>query len=778
MSKNTFQLHTARPGRGDHGIQRRTRGPRRARHRWRHRHRQAPAPRSSPPTARPSPSAGAPRPSSRPPADAASTPGDGGSVRYVVADVTNEDDVAHGRRGRSSQRRRSTACVANAGGGGGMGPYHLQQAAEFTRVLHLNVLGTLFSLKHSVPHLVAAAGRRRCSFIGMSSIAGHVTHPYFGAYCRVEGRHRGDDAQRRRRVRPHARALQRDPARASSAPRSWRASRATARCTHSYIENTPMDDVGEPEDIADLARFLVGAESRWITGQIINVDGGHSLRRGPDFGVVHPPGHRRGRRARPQTHRRLTWPSARTAARSSPVARAASVGRARWRSPHQGCDIALADINEERLAATKAEIEALGRAVHRGTRSTSASDRRHRRRSPTPRSTRSVRCTSRCSTRASRCSVRPISCRSTSWQLQMDVNFFGIVRCVNAFVPRMRPAGHGHVINTASIAGRYAYSYDAGPYIASKFAAYGYSENLALYLRPQGVNVSVLCPGLVLTNLGENASVPACGSDCAWGHFPEWMLRPITAGRRWPMVVDAVRQNRFLIYTHPEDEVLIANAAPTSRPRWPGSSRSLPTRHPGADLARLHAIMFEDTSQCSSSPGRPTARLRRHRARPITSRSPRAQSSTRRVRTFDGPHRLFPDPFTSIAAMAAVTSGCGSCPTSTSCPMREPFSVAKQAATVAALSNYRLALGAGVGWLREEDRAARARPRDAWPPHRRDDRDPSPVLARRNRRVPRRVLRLRADGHVPAPGGPIPIWIGGKSAAALREPPATMDGSA
>jgi enoyl-[acyl-carrier-protein] reductase (NADH) len=52
----------------------------------------------------------------------------------------------------------------------------------------------------------------------------------------------------------------------------------------SYIENTPMADVGEPADVAHLARFLVGPESRWVTGTCINVDGGHHLRRGPNFG--------------------------------------------------------------------------------------------------------------------------------------------------------------------------------------------------------------------------------------------------------------------------------------------------------------------------------------------------------------------------------------------------------------------------------------------------------------------------------------------------------------
>jgi NAD(P)-dependent dehydrogenase (short-subunit alcohol dehydrogenase family) len=149
----------------------------------------------------------------------------------------------------------------------------------------------------------------------------------------------------------------------------------------------------------------------------------------------------------------------------------------------------------------------------------------------------------------------------SAWHEQMDVNFYGIVRCVNAFVPAMRAAGRGHVVNTASIAGKYAYSYDAGPYIASKFAAYGYSENLALYLRPQGVNVSVLCPGLVLTNLGENARREGLAPGQAWGHFPQHMLRPISPDDVAPLVIDAIRTNRFLIYTHPEDEVLVRERA-------------------------------------------------------------------------------------------------------------------------------------------------------------------------------------------------------------------------
>jgi NAD(P)-dependent dehydrogenase (short-subunit alcohol dehydrogenase family) len=222
---------------------------------------------------------------------------------------------------------------------------------------------------------------------------------------------------------------------------------------------------------------------------------------------------------------------------------------------HAGCDVAVADLHEARLAETRAEIEALGRRCV------------------------AVRCDVRSDddmaafAAAAHDALGPIDIAMfnagfsvlgppdlvpvEAWQRQMDVNFFGVVRGVNAFVPAMRAAGRGHVVITASIAGRYAYSYDAGPYIASKFATYGYAENLALYLRPQGVEVSVLCPGLVLTNLGENAERAGVAAGAAWGHFPEWMLRPITPDDVASMVLDAIRERRFLIYTHPEDEVLI-----------------------------------------------------------------------------------------------------------------------------------------------------------------------------------------------------------------------------
>jgi NAD(P)-dependent dehydrogenase (short-subunit alcohol dehydrogenase family) len=54
----------------------------------------------------------------------------------------------------------------------------------------------------------------------------------------------------------------------------------------SYVNQTPMGGVGQPEDVAQAARFLLSDESRWITGQTLAVDGGNCLRRGPDYSSI------------------------------------------------------------------------------------------------------------------------------------------------------------------------------------------------------------------------------------------------------------------------------------------------------------------------------------------------------------------------------------------------------------------------------------------------------------------------------------------------------------
>jgi len=205
--------------------------------------------------------------------------GASGQIRHQVTDVTVESDVAALVANHVDAFGGLNGFVANAGGGGGMGPYHLLDTEEFLRVLHLNVLGTMLSVKYSAAHMVAAGGG---SFVGMSSLAGHIPHPMFGAYCvskagieemmRNAANEYGETKVRFNAIRPGFISTEI----MEGIPRE-------SAVYDSYIVNTPLNDVGEPEDVANLAAFLLSDEARWITGTTINVDGGHHLRSGPDF---------------------------------------------------------------------------------------------------------------------------------------------------------------------------------------------------------------------------------------------------------------------------------------------------------------------------------------------------------------------------------------------------------------------------------------------------------------------------------------------------------------
>ena len=207
-----------------------------------------------------------------------------GSVQYTVCDVTDEESVKAAVATAAAATGRLGGIVANAGGAGGMGPYHLLDAGDFMRTLELNVLGTMLCVKHGVPLMVENGG----SFVGMSSIAGHITHPFFGAYTvgkagieaiiKNAADEFGANQIRFNAIRPGFIATELMDA----IPRE-------SGVYASYIANTPMADVGQPEDVGNLVRFLIGPESRWITGQTIGIDGGQGLRRGPDFGEFFEP---------------------------------------------------------------------------------------------------------------------------------------------------------------------------------------------------------------------------------------------------------------------------------------------------------------------------------------------------------------------------------------------------------------------------------------------------------------------------------------------------------
>lgn len=147
-----------------------------------------------------------------------------------------------------------------------------------------------------------------------------------------------------------------------------------------------------------------------------------------------------------------------------------------------------------------------------------------------------------------------------TWHWTLDVNFFGVLHGVQAFVPRMLQANHeAHIVNTASLAGLTTLPLMSA-YNVSKHAVVALSECLygELRLTTEKINVSVLCPAFARTRLLESRRNKPENVEADPGAsfgFYDALKRVVDEGvppeQIASAVMKAVRENQFWILTHP-----------------------------------------------------------------------------------------------------------------------------------------------------------------------------------------------------------------------------------
>jgi NAD(P)-dependent dehydrogenase (short-subunit alcohol dehydrogenase family) len=186
----------------------------------------------------------------------------------------------------------------------------------------------------------------------------------------------------------------------------------------------------------------------------------------------------------------------------------------------------------------------------------------------------------------------------------MGVNFGGVVNGLVSFIPKIKAHGEGgHIVNVASMAA-YLSGPQAGIYTASKFAVRGLTESLRFNLRPYGIGVSLMCPGLTKTNAWDSAlkrptdfaesgfaSVDRSELEAFGAAFAAGM-EPMTVGQK---TLVGMTENRGLILTHPE-------FADDFAAIYHDSIAALPQEE--APAARLHIERLRREGNTSAADGR------------------------------------------------------------------------------------------------------------------------------------------------------------------------------
>ncbi len=186
-------------------------------------------------------------------------------------DVTDEDTVA-----ALFDRTGPLDVVVNTAGIGGVGRITELALEQFRAVVDVCLIGAFIVIKHAGRHL-----RDGGSLVSLTSLNARLAAPGMSAYCAAKA---GlamltevaalELAARRIRVNAVSPGFVETPL--------TEGVKLVPGALEEYIENTPLGRVGTPTDVADAVLFLCSRKASWMTGEVLDLNGGAHLKRYPD----------------------------------------------------------------------------------------------------------------------------------------------------------------------------------------------------------------------------------------------------------------------------------------------------------------------------------------------------------------------------------------------------------------------------------------------------------------------------------------------------------------
>ncbi len=220
---------------------------------------------------------------------------------------------------------------------------------------------------------------------------------------------------------------------------------------------------------------------------------------------------------------------------ASGIGRATSVALAR-----EGCDLAIADVDEAGLAETAAQVRAEGRRaiVHR----VDVSDKQ-----------RMQRYADEVIAEYGQVHVLVNNAGVTitadfehhtleDWEWIVGINFWGVVYGCKFFLPHLKKADEAHIVNMSSVFGIVGVPAQTS-YCATKFAVRGFSEALWVELKEHGIGVTSVHPAGVRTNIARSARTQTEELKSAAVDVIE--KNSVTPERCAQLIVGAIKKNKM-----------------------------------------------------------------------------------------------------------------------------------------------------------------------------------------------------------------------------------------
>jgi NAD(P)-dependent dehydrogenase (short-subunit alcohol dehydrogenase family) len=200
------------------------------------------------------------------------------SAAWTRCDVTDDRSVV-AAVGAAVDQLGPLRLAVNAAGAGSIGTVLNSTSGEFAQTIDTNLVGVFRCMRAEAGAMKAAGGG---SIVNISSIAGALTHRWMSAYCaskagvnmltRCAADDLGEHNIRVNAVMPGL--VDTDLAEPLTSNDEARAE---------YLRCMPVSRLGQPDDVGTAVAFLLSDEASWITGQCLGVDGGHTIRRGPEL---------------------------------------------------------------------------------------------------------------------------------------------------------------------------------------------------------------------------------------------------------------------------------------------------------------------------------------------------------------------------------------------------------------------------------------------------------------------------------------------------------------